>query len=117
MRSSPLPAQVPPVPTPEVTPLPEPVTDVTRLTQPAVTAVTPGHASSTVSCGSHEALGDPVPPLPGDGPADDDLTQVARDIAAGHVHATVADIRSYLGCSQARATALRRQLAGHDVTT
>ncbi|RRW87951.1 hypothetical protein [Pandoraea apista] len=40
-----------------------------------------------------------------------DVAQLARDIAAGQLRATVADIRRHLGCSQARAIALRRQLA------
>ncbi|MFM0174617.1 hypothetical protein PQR33_35380 [Paraburkholderia sediminicola] len=39
-----------------------------------------------------------------------DLPKLAQAIEAGQVRATVADIRRYLGCSQAKATALRRQL-------
>ncbi|WP_180721262.1 hypothetical protein [Paraburkholderia largidicola] len=42
---------------------------------------------------------------------DDEITQLARDVAAGHVRPTVADIRRHLRCSQAKASALRRQLA------
>lgn len=41
---------------------------------------------------------------------DDKVLQLSRDVAAGRVRATVADIRSHLGCSQARAAALRRQI-------
>jgi hypothetical protein len=41
-----------------------------------------------------------------------EATRLAREIAAGRLRATVADIRRYLGCSQARASALRRQLNG-----
>ncbi|OIT17663.1 hypothetical protein BL243_04835 [Ralstonia solanacearum] len=68
--------------------IPEPV----ALSHPTVTA-------------SHEPDGNPVvPPNP-------DLTQLVRDVEAGRVRVTVADIRRYLGCSQARAVALRRQLA------
>jgi hypothetical protein len=40
----------------------------------------------------------------------DEVAQLARDIAAGRVRATVVDIRRHLGCSQARAVALRRLL-------
>ena len=120
LRSPPLPAQMTAVPAPEVAPLPEPVTDVTRVTQPAVTAVPPGHASPTVSCeavsNSHEASDARLSPLPVAVSADVDVTQLARDIAAGRVRATVADIRRHLGCSQAKATALRRQLAERNVT-
>lgn len=39
-----------------------------------------------------------------------------RDVTAGLVRPTVADIRRHLGCSQARAAELRRQLIDHDVT-
>jgi hypothetical protein len=123
LRSSPLPAPAVTATPPVVTPLPEPVSDVTRVTQPAVTAlaaVMPGPTSPAVSCeavsGSHEAPDDPVLPLPVAGPTDDDVTRLARDVAAGRVRATVADIRRHLGCSQARATALRRQLAKRNVT-
>lgn len=43
-------------------------------------------------------------------PADIEVTQLARDIAAGHLRPTVSSIRRHLGCSQAKASALRRQL-------
>jgi hypothetical protein len=39
-----------------------------------------------------------------------EVMKLARDVAAGHVRATVADIRRHKGCSQARAAALRKQL-------
>ncbi|UTV57148.1 hypothetical protein NLX30_29085 [Burkholderia arboris] len=42
---------------------------------------------------------------------DDAVTRLARDVAAGLVRPTVADIRLHLGCSQAKALALRRRLA------
>lgn len=123
LRSSPMPVAVAAATPLEVAPLPEPVTEVTGVTQPAVTAVaavTPGHASETVSreavTGSHEAPDDPVPPLAVAGPTDDDVTQLARDVAAGRVRPTVSDIRRHLGCSQARAAAQRRQLAERNVT-
>lgn len=54
---------------------------------------------------------------PRDDPIDGHVTQLARDIAAGLVRPTVADIRRHLGCSQTRATALRRQIVALNVTT
>lgn len=66
---------------------------------------------------SHEASGRHTPEVaaavslaPRDS-VDPDVTQLAQDIAAGRVRPTVASIRRHLRCSQARATALRRQLA------
>lgn len=44
------------------------------------------------------------------------LAQLVRDVTAGRVRATVADIRRHLGCSQARAAALRRHLADSNIT-
>ncbi|SDF82123.1 hypothetical protein SAMN05216466_101182 [Paraburkholderia phenazinium] len=123
LRSSPLPAPVVTATPPVVAPLPEPVVDVTRVTQPAVTAVAAvmsGHTSSTVSCetvsNSHETPDAPLSQLPVADAVDVDVTQLVHDIAAGRVRATVADIRRHLGCSQARATALRRQLVERNVT-
>jgi hypothetical protein len=81
------------------------VASATNATHPAVTPVTASHANET---GSQALRDDPI---------DDHVTQLARDIAAGLVRPTVADIRRHLGCSQARATALRRQIAAPDVTT
>ncbi|WP_439892513.1 hypothetical protein ACS7SF_08445 [Ralstonia sp. 25C] len=54
---------------------------------------------------SHEAVGNPV------ALSNPDLTRLVQDVDAGRVRVTVADIRRHLGCSQARAIALRRQLA------
>ncbi|VWC75538.1 hypothetical protein BLA9940_04423 [Burkholderia aenigmatica] len=48
--------------------------------------------------------------IPADAPIDDHLLQLVRDVTAGLVRPTVADIRRHLGCSQARAAGLRRQL-------
>jgi hypothetical protein len=42
----------------------------------------------------------------------DEATRLALDIEAGNVRATVADIRRYLRCSQARAIRLRKEVAG-----
>jgi hypothetical protein len=101
----------------------EPVVDVTRMTQPAaaaVTAVTSVHTSSTVGSqavtGSPETPDDPVPPLSVTDAAEDDVSRLLREIDAGRVRATVVDIRRHLGCSQARAVALRRQLATRNMT-
>ncbi|CAN7470961.1 hypothetical protein [Paraburkholderia hospita] len=45
---------------------------------------------------------------------ENDTASLAREIAAGRVRATVRDIRRHLGCSQAKAAELRRQLTQHD---
>lgn len=76
---------------------------------PGTAAVVPPVTASHDS--SHATDNAPVPPLPESGSPDSDLTQLMQDIAAGRLRPTVADIRRHLGCSQARATALRRQLA------
>ena len=93
-------------------------------TVPAVTVNHPpvmaGHAPES---GSHEAgadghapVSEPVTPLTVDELPDPDVMQLAQTIAAGQVRPTVADIRRHLGCSQARAAALRRRLAVLDST-
>lgn len=117
LRSSPLSVPFAAATLPTVVPLPESAADMPLATQPEVTPVTAsthGHVSSTISCepvsDSHDAQGHPVPPLPAPDAADDDVTQLACDIDAGRVRATVADIRRHLGCSQARAVAFRRQI-------
>ncbi|WP_322880973.1 hypothetical protein [Pandoraea sputorum] len=55
--------------------------------------------------------GHAIPTIPTPETDSHDVTQLAQDIAAGRLRATVADIRRHLGCSQARAIVLRRQLA------
>ncbi|MEX3930372.1 hypothetical protein AB4Y32_00915 [Paraburkholderia phymatum] len=47
---------------------------------------------------------------------DAELARLVTEVTEGRVRATVYDIRRYLGCSQARAAALRRQLAERNVT-
>lgn len=42
--------------------------------------------------------------------AGDELTRLRQAIAAGELRPTVTGIRQHLGCSQAKASALRRQL-------
>ncbi|HGL5380484.1 TPA: hypothetical protein ACKFJT_000784 [Burkholderia cenocepacia] len=96
--------------------------DVTDSDQPRVTPVMATHAAPTVSRknerpshvtapGSRAPRDAPVAPFPAGAPINDHLAQLARDVTAGLVRPTVADIRRHLGCSQARAAALRRQLA------
>jgi len=86
---------------------------VTLQMRPAVTDVPP---VTTPVTGSHAPGSDPVMPLPTGEFPDPDTTQLAVDIAAGRLRPTVADIRRWLGCSQARAIALRRQLAALNLT-
>ncbi|MFM0022152.1 hypothetical protein [Paraburkholderia azotifigens] len=40
----------------------------------------------------------------------DDVTRVMAEIAAGRLRPTVSEIRQYLGCSQSRAAAVRKQI-------
>ncbi|MGR2682587.1 hypothetical protein [Chromobacterium haemolyticum] len=75
-----------------------------------ITVVTPPVTAGHEANGSHTPDSAPVMPLPEDASSDPDVTLLVRDIAAGRVRPTVADIRRHLGCSQSRATALRRQL-------
>jgi hypothetical protein len=107
-------------------PLPAAVATMTDTTAPAVMPVTLPRADGTVSrvavANSHVATtnsraprDDPVTPAPDEPAPDGDVTRLVRDIAAGHIRPTVAGIRRHLGCSQARATALRRQLAERNV--
>ena len=98
------------------------VTDLSAETKVAVTVSRESHADETTSLASalpsHDGRApsraprdDPLAPLPDIGPIDDDLSRLILDVTAGHVRPTVADIRRHLGCSQAKATTLRRQLA------
>jgi hypothetical protein len=74
----------------------------------SLASVSPNHNGTTPSRAPRD---DPLAPLPDIGLVDDDLSRLIRDVTAGHVRPTVADIRRHLGCSQAKATTLRRQLA------
>lgn len=93
------------------------VANTTTASQLGVTPVTMSHADGTVTTShddmirSHSPRDDPIMPPSTSDPIDDHLTQLARDITAGLVRPTVADIRRHLGCSQAKAVTLRRQLA------
>ncbi|WP_441459817.1 hypothetical protein [Burkholderia thailandensis] len=95
-----------------------PVTNLTGMTQPAVMPVVASHDNETVSRNSVTPSHDHTTRshAPRDDPIDDHLARLARDVAAGLVRPTVADIRRHLGCSQARAAELRRQLAERNVT-
>ncbi|MBU9341702.1 hypothetical protein FOC27_10265 [Burkholderia multivorans] len=102
------------------------VTDATDLGEPGVTQVIASHASETVSRKDVTARDETTPRshAPRDGSImpfptariDDHLSQLVRDVTAGLVRPTVADIRRHLGCSQARAAELRRRLAKHTST-
>jgi hypothetical protein len=79
----------------------------------AVTAVTPASIpSAPVTEPVTASAVEPVPALesPAVGQVDD-VTQVRRAVTAGTLRPTVIQIRKYLGCSQARAAAVRKQLA------
>ncbi|WP_186024208.1 hypothetical protein [Burkholderia gladioli] len=128
--------------TPGVTqPIVTPVTEAPNVTEPVVTIVTnaggmsrsgvmpvaTSHDDETVSRKSmtpspdrttagHAPRDDPIAPLRTAAPVDDHLSRLIQDVAAGLVRPTVADIRRHLGCSQARAGELRRQLAEHTST-
>lgn len=97
------------------------VTDAADMTPTVVMPVTASHADETVrrtsatpshnlAAGSHAPRDDRISPLPAAAPTDDHLSRLVRDVAAGLVRPTVADIRLHLGCSQAKALALRRRL-------
>lgn len=103
-----------------------PATSVTAVAPSEVTADEESHADTTVTferasdchggtTPSRAPRDDPLTPL-SDSHASDDVTRLIRDIAGGRVRPTVSDIRRHLGCSQAKATALRRQLAERNVT-
>lgn len=110
LRPSPTASAVPTATLPAVTP----VAAVTTSMEPAVTNVTVDRAPKVVvrrtEPNSHATPGTPLASLSGTVVTDDELTQLAQEIAAGRVRATVADIRRHLGCSQAKAAILRRQL-------
>lgn len=109
---------------------PRPVPTVSAVMAPIAVShppVTESHAPAQEShvpeSGSHEAaaerhaqVNEPVTPLPVGEPSDPDVTQLAQAVASGQVRLTVADVRRHLGCSQARAATLRRQLAVLDST-
>ncbi|WP_439889640.1 hypothetical protein ACS7SF_09970 [Ralstonia sp. 25C] len=82
--------------------------DATDVTLEPTPAVAQRH---TEAAERHVPHDDPVTGLLTDASHDADVTQLAQAVAAGRVRPTVTGIRQFLGCSQARAIALRRQLA------
>lgn len=95
--------------------------DVTNAIPLAVASVTASHADGSVSRETSTARRSDMvrsDTLRNDGqsasfasdPLNDDLIQLASDVAGGLMRPTVADIRRHLGCSQAKAVSLRRAL-------
>lgn len=82
---------------------PRPVLGIAAVVAP----VTASHEAD----GGHSPDNEPVIPLAVQESVHPDVTCLVQDIAAGRLRPTVSDIRRHLGCSQARATALRRKLA------
>lgn len=77
------------------------------VTQEVARSVSASHAAVTLS---DMTLGEPNTAHAPNTEIDGSLLQLRRDVAAGRIRATVADIRRHLGCSQAKAAALRRQI-------
>jgi len=121
LEASPLPVLAPVVsePTPSAV---VPVAVKAAGTEPVVTSPAASHVDETANhegvLPSHDSTtpsraprDDPLRPLPDVGSSGDDVARLLRDIAAGRLRPTVVEIRRHLGCSQAKAAALRRQLA------
>lgn len=103
-------------------PMTKAIANVTNAIAPAVAPVKASHAdesasretstarrSDTVRSNAQRSDGQPAS-FAAD-PINDDLIQLASDVAGGLLRPTVAEIRRHLGCSQARAVSLRRALA------
>jgi hypothetical protein len=121
LGAPPLPVPAPVVGEPTPTAI-APVPDATAETEPGVTSAAASHVDETANhesgLPSHDSTthsraprDDPLTPLPDVGSPGDDVARLLRDIAAGRLRPTVAEIRRHLGCSQAKAATLRRQLA------
>jgi len=109
LRPSPATSAIPVATLPEVAPVAAMTTSMER----AVTTVTARDAAKvTGSRAAPQRRGMPatVASSTGTEVTDDELTRLAQAIAAGQVRATVSDIRRHLGCSQAKAATLRRQV-------
>lgn len=95
--------------------LPSP--DAPVVIPPVTRSSTPVASSHAPEPGSHESVtGAAVTPQPSLAPVShagkvEDLTRLRQAIAAGELRPTVIGIRQHLGCSQAKASALRRKLA------
>ncbi len=77
------------------------------VTEIAVTPATQGSHAAPVT--EVTEAGNAVAVL--ESPETDDVTRVAAAIAAGTLRGTVIEIRKFLGCSQATAAAVRKQIA------
>ncbi|GAB7534628.1 hypothetical protein [Burkholderia sp. 3C] len=89
----------------------------TDLNQSGASVTSVASARETVSSNDAPPPIQPAALSPHVESTNDTLVQLRRDIAAGLLRPTVADIRIHLACSQARALALRRELAQHNLTT
>ncbi len=104
-----------------IAPMTEVAANVTNVILPAIAPVPVSHADVSVSretstaCRNDAVRSDTQR---NDGqsasfasdPINDDLIQLASDVAGGLLRPTVAEIRRHLGCSQAKAVSLRRAL-------
>jgi len=93
-----------------------PSPDAPRVVPPVTHSRTPVAPSHAPEPGSHESVTGAVTPQTSLAPVShagkvEDLTRLRQAIAAGELRPTVTGIRQHLGCSQAKASALRRQLA------
>ena len=116
LRPSPATSAAPVATLPVVTP----VAAVTTFSEPAVTDVAAGNAAKVVvrrnTLNSHKTPATPIDSLPDTAVTEDELARLVQDIGTGQVRATVADIRRHMGCSQAKAATLRRQLTASKST-
>lgn len=69
-----------------------------------------GVAVTLVTEQGNAVTSEPIASAPTVIDAPDDITRVTAEIAAGRIRATVNDIRKYLGCSQSRASEVRKQI-------
>lgn len=84
--------------------------EVVTAVTPAAEPVTPPVSAMEVAVAAMDTA--PVLRLPVVEQTDD-VTRVRNAVAAGTLRVTVTEIRKYLGCSQARAAAVRKQLEHH----
>ncbi|AXW32878.1 hypothetical protein CJO88_05730 [Ralstonia solanacearum] len=99
---------------PPVPAVPAMVAAITVNHPPVMASHAPESGSHEAGVESHAPVSEPVTLSATGEPSDPAVTQLAQAVAAGQVRPTVADIRRFLGVSQARAATLRRQLAALD---
>ena len=92
-----------------------PFPDAPLVVPPVTTGSNPIAPGHELRPGSHESVAKAITPQAAAAPvshaeAEDDLTRLRQAFAAGELRPTVTGIRQHLGCSQAKALALRRQL-------